>query len=239
MGQDGYEQVAGIHRLEADPDDMPLSKAEILSKWCDSHTIIDAEGYRFADAELVAHVRRNSIGLPKGDAGSTFANWDGYCSVAKDFARRVRDWAHAWHEDQQHHSLLLSGPTGCGKTHLATAALKTFASRSMTPQYAHFERMLINITSGGWDADPVGDYAAMPALLIDDYGAKDGSRAQMDKIQAVLSMRIADLSPTIVTTNIEFPLGVTSKQMDDRLKSRMGYAYEVVQVRLDDYRVKI
>ena len=212
--------------------------------WALDHLQDDEAGRFWADSELVAFARRYSIGIPRSMERATFSSFEALTEAQKEPARKVRDWVDAWRPHCRKNSLALIGSTGTGKTHLAIAAAKRLVAFGLTPRFIDFRKLLIDLTGGGWDADPVGDWAGVDLLVIDDLGTSKPTPAQGERLAAILALRMNDLMPTILTSNDSFGIAritgkLTSgeKFIDDRLLSRMVFNFQFVAMGdLPDWR---
>ena len=203
--------------------------------WALDHLEIDQAGRVVADSELVAWARRHSIGIPRSMEHASFASFQAFTEEQREPARKVAAWVDAWTPGCRKYSLALIGPTGTGKTHLAIAAAKKMTGHGLTPRFIDYRKLLIELTGGGWDADPVGEWAGVDLLIIDDVGAAKPMATQGERLAAILALRMNDLMPTILTSNDSFGiarvtgnLSSPEKWIDDRLLSRMGFNFAFV-----------
>jgi DNA replication protein DnaC len=182
-------------------------------------------------------VDRKNIGVPAHFSNKGFGDFTPTSIMAKDFARRIYDWATRPQMDSAGCGLIVTGPTGCGKTHLAIAALRKFVDRGLKPRFVDY-RVLIQALRKDWDSDPIGEYSDFGALLIDDVGCIKASDAIAEKVSTILAMRQADKRITILTSNLQWPAQWT-KLLDDRLIKRLQSSFTVVDGDgLHDYREK-
>lgn len=121
----------------------------------------------------------------------------------------------------------LSGPPGCGKTHLLTAAVRELVDRAQYVRYLD-ERNLIDQSRRAIRDHKVEEFkydlGNVPRLVMDDLGASaanDYDRAVLDEI---IDERWSNRRSTLVATNL------TSAQLPARLVSRLGDTKWAVQV---------
>lgn len=178
----------------------------------------------------------HAIGVPKRYRECTFETWTGKIPLV----------VKAWDEKS---NLVLWGPTGTGKTHLATARFTASARALISPveheparKYVCWQStrgLLEDLKQGfGTDYDPLPYYCGVPILLLDDIGAEalsgDKSDWRRDRISYVIAERYDRMLPSIVTTN----LGPTEMlEFDARLSSRL-FGGQVAKLDGDDWRWK-
>lgn len=144
------------------------------------------------------------------------------------FAQQPTDW------------LLLVGPNGCGKTHLAAAIANTclLQERSVlfvtAPDLLDHLRATFAPTSTVAYDELFGRVREAEVLVIDDLGTQQPSPWAAEKLFQLLNHRYTRRLPTVITAN-EAGLQV----MDARIRSRLSDTGLVRAVSLDeatDYR---
>ncbi len=148
--------------------------------------------------------------------------------VAEDFAQDPLRW------------LLLIGPNGCGKTHLAAAiANKRLDSGSVVlfavvPELlAHLRATFAPTAAEGYD-QLFAKMREAELLVLDDLGAHQSSPWANEKLFQLLNYRYNSCYPTVITANRD---GLGS--IDNRLISRLNDFSLVDKVLMDgaqDYR---
>jgi DNA replication protein DnaC len=133
--------------------------------------------------------------------------------------------------------LVLHGVTGCGKTHLAIAALKEFkgGKRFMTAP-----DLLLEIRSafnGGEESEDeiIRKCAEYPLLVLDDLGAEKSTEYSITTLYIIIDRRIRDCKQTIITTNLT--LAQIEETLGARIASRLA-GMENVTIKMPDYRKK-
>lgn len=136
-------------------------------------------------------------------------------------------------------SLLMLGPTGTGKTHLACGLLNAAAAAGVRCRYVTSAGFLTQITSS-WNDDLVteqqvfAEYVSPALLVLDDVGAHSGADTLRLKISKLIDDRYLAAKATAVLSNL------TPKQLHeeigDRAYSRVHEDVTNVVVKGDDRR---
>ena len=103
--------------------------------------------------------------------------------------------------------LLLMGPCGVGKTHLAVAALRELMVRGHEARFYDYRELLKDLQAS-YDPDhPISEMGVLEpvlkteVLLVDDIGANKPSPWALDTIGHILNKRYNDKRVTLLTTN--------------------------------------
>jgi DNA replication protein DnaC len=97
--------------------------------------------------------------------------------------------------------LTLSGPNGCGKTHLARWLSRRFESvlgTTLVPQVWTLAEVKRAYLGGGWGL--MGELAKSPWLVLDEVGAEKGNDAFREAVIELLNARLGKW--TVITTNL-------------------------------------
>lgn len=146
--------------------------------------------------------------------------------------------------------LLLVGPSGRGKTHLACAILSELVlTKSVTGLYADFSDLLLRIqTSFRPDADEskealLAPYAEAEILVLDELGASKPHPWVLDILYNLLNTRYNRERVTIATSNFPDeadPLSGEREKLEERigyrLRSRLYEMCRTVPLRGEDFR---
>lgn len=103
--------------------------------------------------------------------------------------------------------LLLMGPCGVGKTHLAVAALRELMLRGHDARFYDYRELLKELQASYNPDHPVSEMGLLEpvlkaeVLLIDDIGASKPSPWALDTIGHILNKRYNDKRVTLLTTN--------------------------------------
>lgn len=191
-----------------------------------------------AEEALARRLRQVDINPVMSDA-FRFETWTHVPSMESVF-RQVRAFA-----DHPAGGLVLAGPKGVGKTHLAVAAAVECCRRGLVVRFGESRTILgalkRAIDEGNYQ-DVHDDYAEHCSLLvIDDYGVERQTEFAEDVLEEMISFRYARELPFIVTTNVgprtkDEPHGLT-----DRIVSRFSDRSRVTLLRCEgsDMRPKM
>jgi len=161
--------------------------------------------------------------------------------------------------------LLLMGPCGAGKTHLAVSALKDLMLRGHAARFYDYRELLKDIQASYNPDHPTSEMGVLEpvldaeVLLLDDIGASKPSAWALETIGHILNKRYNEKRVTLLTTNyldgpessstpVRLPSGqAMSSAKDETLSDRLGLRvrsrlYEMcrtVEVVSADYRREI
>ncbi|GAB2766166.1 IS21-like element helper ATPase IstB [Sinomonas soli] len=139
-------------------------------------------------------------------------------------AARIRDLANTeWVRTGQH--VIISGPVGSGKTHIATAFGHQAIRAGHTVRFAATSRVLADLAGGHADgswAHRLRAYTKPDLLILDDFAMREFTPAQGDDLYEIVNERPA--RSIVVTTNRApeewyplFPNQVVAESLLDRL----------------------
>ena len=126
--------------------------------------------------------------------------------------------------------LLLMGPCGAGKTHLAVAALRQIVLRGHTGVFYDYRELLKEI-QGSYNAESqstelgvLEPVLSADVLLLDDLGASKPSPWALETVGHILNTRYNERRITLLTTNYLDGPGPASAPAGPRLPSGQGVA---------------
>jgi DNA replication protein DnaC len=161
--------------------------------------------------------------------------------------------------------LLLMGPCGIGKTHLAVAALRQLMARGHDARFYDYRELLKELQAS-YDPDhPISEMGVLEPvlkaeiLLIDDIGASKPSAWALETIGHILNRRYNENRVTLLTTNYldsnenspaspRLPSGekiaasreeTLSERLGQRVRSRLYEMCRTVEIFSPDYRREI
>ena len=118
--------------------------------------------------------------------------------------------------------LLLSGPYGCGKTHLAASIANTLITEQVAVLFILVPNLLDHLRAA---FDPESELVhddlfeqvcAVPVLILDDLGTQRTTPWAQEKLFQLLNHRYNAQLPTVITTNQRL------EDLDPRLRSRLS-----------------
>lgn len=147
-------------------------------------------------------------------------------------------------EEKTHLNLMITGPTGVGKSHIAVGILK------YCYELNYFRNSIGYSTSFGlaskviatWknpdlnEEDVLKEYTEIDILVIDDLGYDDmGKKAEI--INKIIYRRHENQKSTIITSNLK--TDQVLEYMDHRTCSRfLSFLYSDIQIDTEDFRLK-
>jgi DNA replication protein DnaC len=160
--------------------------------------------------------------------------------------------------------LLLMGPSGVGKTHLAVASLKELIRRGHAGLFCDYRELLkeiqasYNPASESTEMSILEPIRTVEVLVLDDLGASKPSAWVLDIIGLVLNARYNERRMTILTTNYldevsnaepapRSPAGqrvvvredVLGDRIGARMRSRLYEMCRTVEVLAPDFRREV
>jgi DNA replication protein DnaC len=199
-------------------------------------------------AESVRRERLDAAKIPERYRDCNFENFADNVASLQSAKRRARDFVDLYPAVDA--GLLLVGPAGRGKTHLACAILSELVvTKSVAGLYADFSDLLLRIqTSFRPDADSskesvLNPYADAEVLVLDELGASKPHPWVLDVLYNLLNTRYNRKRITIATSNFEDEPDRASGERDSledrvgaRIRSRLYEMCLMVPLRGEDFR---
>ena len=175
----------------------------------------------------LARARLASAGIPQRYRDCTLENFSDNTLSLTNARRAAREFVDSYPAAEA--GLLLVGPAGRGKTHLACAILSELVlTKGATGLYVDFSDLLMKIqTSFRSDADVSKEgvltpYSEAEILVLDELGASKPHAWVLDVLYSLLNARYNRKKITIATSNFEDELDAGSGERE-RLEDRIGY----------------
>jgi len=135
--------------------------------------------------------------------------------------------------------LLLTGPTGLGKTHLSSAIAGELAAQGYGVQYdmaANILRRLEDRRFGrATDPDPE-IYLTCDLLVMDDLGSEYATSVTLSELFTLINTRLITGRKTIISTN--YTMSELAQNYTQKLASRFLDSYIILQFAGEDLRMK-
>lgn len=156
-----------------------------------------------------------------------------------DFSRAVTDRIVQW-VGAPSEGLLITGPAGVGKTHLAAGLVRALIETGKRVVFKRASELYIEIRksydgTGLSEEAILANYCEAAMLVLDDLGAGSISDHERRIALEVIDRRGNYMRPTVITSNRT--AAEIGELMDERIGSRLG-AYQVIAITGRDRRKK-
>lgn len=145
--------------------------------------------------------------------------------------------------------LLIMGPVGVGKTHLAVSILKGLTERGFSPLFYEFGALLKEIQDSYNSSTQTSELGVLlpvlnaEVLVLDELGASKPTDWVRDTMAHIINARYNDDRPTIFTTNYLDGRSGTEETLEDRigvrLRSRLFEMCKTINIDGNDYRRRL
>ncbi len=189
---------------------------------------MDAEWQR----EFFKRYRVEQARVPRRFAGKTLQNFKGTDRTRKDLVEAAQLFVQGFNfERGDFQGLLMEGPVGCGKSHLAVAILREVVGKGYSGLYYNSPDLLRDIRAtfndqgGATEDDLIDEVTEVDLLVLDDLGAEKISDFVLDRFYLIINKRYEGCKPLIVTTNLT--QHELSNRLGDRVVSRLAEMCQV------------
>jgi DNA replication protein DnaC len=184
------------------------------------------------DLKRVISEMRFRSGLSETGLKMTFESFE--AMEGKTAALKVsKDWSF-----ESEKGLLLYGPTGSGKTHLACAVLNHSIETGTFGFFLSTTKMPKENTEA---IERLSDPDEVPLLVLDDLGAEKTTERALECLYSIIDGRLWNDAPLIVTTNFRPPKELAARfgsEYGERMASRLQQACLLVPVGGVDMRIR-
>ncbi|MFZ2493969.1 MAG: ATP-binding protein [Thermoanaerobaculia bacterium] len=181
-------------------------------------------------ADLRRQQRIASSAIPKRYRRCTLDSFREKSTVLKNAKSRVRNFVDLWPGTDQGKGLLLMGPCGSGKTHLAVAALLEIINSGKPGRviFSNFQDLIQEIQAS-FDSDEVPSKSQLlqplldcDLLVLDELGSQKPTQFIQDILYYVINSRYNEERVTIFTTNyLDTPAEAKEESLSGRIGSRL------------------
>lgn len=165
-----------------------------------------ANAQRQADNAMAAMI---AAGITPRFADATFDSYVAESDQQRKALAKCRGYAEQFPSHfRAGRSLLLTGNVGCGKTHLASAIVRTVVADRCealiipASDIISIARASMVPGSGYTDRDVVLHLGGLDLLVIDEVGCQKGSDYELGLLHAIIDRRYQAVRPTVLISNL-------------------------------------
>lgn len=174
-------------------------------------------------------------------AEATFARWEARPGTAAAF-RAVRAYADGW-PPADGRGLIVFGPVGVGKSHLAAAVVNELLGREVAAVFQNVPELLGRFRatySKGADekeSDLLQGLEEADLVVLDDLGAEKVTEWTEAMLYRIIDARYRAKRPVVVTTNLRlFGAGSLEEAIGTRAMDRLVEVCDLVGLKGESYR---
>mgnify|MGYP000368437782 CR=1 FL=1 len=175
----------------------------------DFRTPVQTQRDRLSNLTMYADMMFENFDTSTGVTPEDRQNLERGMAVARGYAKDPRDW------------LVLMGPFGCGKTHLAAAIANDLQQRGAdvvfvtVPDLLDYLRMTYNPGTTSTFEGRFQTVRNASVLVLDDVGTESATPWAKEKLFQIINHRYVARMPTILTTAKQV------EELDPRIRSRL------------------
>lgn len=178
--------------------------------------------------ELIFKARLQQAGVGRRFLNATLDNYETTTPAQRKALKKAKAY-------KFENGLLISGPVGTGKTHLAVSILREALKRDMKCSFVEVPALLDSIRSSFKTGKaPRGLDATF--LVLDDLGAEKVTDWVKEQLYLIVNERYLSMQPTVITTNCS--LEELEANVSQRIVSRILDMTDGILLAGDDYRKK-
>ena len=175
-------------KLLGDPDQLPKEEAALLERFLQ-------EQYQLRERKRIQYLMRAS-GIKRIKLLQDF-DWTFNPKIPRD---KIMEFLHTdWLQKPSH--LVLIGPAGVGKTHLATVICHDAILKGYQTVFVPLFDLTAKLSKAKNLYSLIDFYAKVPVLCLDELGYVLPSKEQADAFFQIISRR-SEIATTLVTTNL-------------------------------------
>lgn len=173
----------------------------------------NSAAHALASAQRKAEIAMTALvgaGITPRFAGATFESYQADSDAQRKALAKCRAYAEQFPDNfRGGRSLLLTGNVGCGKTHLASAIIRTVvadgASALIIPagEIVSIARASMVPSSGYTDRDVALHLGGLDLLVIDEVGCQKGSEYELGLLHSIVDKRYQAVLPTVLISNLD------------------------------------
>ena len=176
---------------------------------------------KYAGVNQLLEYNLNNFKIDGSVGKSEPKNLRNFLNLAKDYSKNPMGW------------LVINGPTGTGKTHLAAGIAIRCVENSTPVIYKSIQEIVDVITNTNPEDESFNGLIDFPFLVIDDYGNQTYSDWIEEKIDHLFTHRYTRKLPTVIS------LSSNILDLDDRSQMRFTDPKLVQSINLESKQISI